>query len=548
MSWTTVTTVADLVTRAAAEAPTAEVVFPGDRATVSELDARAELVARALRAHGLRRGEHVGLLATPSVDYVALFVAAAKLGAVPVPINVRFKGLELAHVVPHADLAALFASGGEGQVVDYAELVAPALATADRLRQAVHLPIGERPGFCSLDDFLARADRVPAAEVRREQSLGRVRDLGMIMYTSGTTASPKGCMLSGEAMVRQAQNYVERFSLGPDEAFWDALPLFHIGGIIPLLACLSAGARFVHPGAFDPGVALAQLVDERCTVAMPVFDTIWFAVLNHPDFADADLGALRTLLLLGGPEALARAQSRIPHVAQVSGSGATESCGNLALGSHADSPERRTTTCGRLMAGWEVRITDLDTGADLEPGRIGELLYRGIGRFEGYYKDPELTAAVIDDDGWFHSGDLASLDSDGYLAYGGRHKDALKVGGENVSPLEIEDFLARHPAVSIAQVVGVPDARYAEVPAVYVELVPGAAVTAEEIVELCIGEMATFKVPRYVRFVTDWPMSGTKIEKRTLRERLTAELATAGITEAPPVRARRPGGDDTSGR
>jgi fatty-acyl-CoA synthase len=536
VSWNTVTTVADLVTRAAAEAPTAALVFPDERATVAELDERAEQFARALRAHGVRRGDHVGLLAAPGVDYVAIFLGAAKLGAVPVPINARFKGLELAHVVPHADLVALFASGGDGEVVDYAELVAPAVASAPALRLAVHLPAGDRPGFHSLDAFLDRARDVSPEEVRHEQSLGRVRDLGMIMYTSGTTSSPKGCMLTEEAMVRQAFNYVERYALGPDEAFWDALPLFHIGGIIPLLACLSAGSRFVHPGAFDPGIALGQLVDERCTVAMPVFDTIWFAVLNHPDF-DADrLRALRSLLFLGGPETLAQAQARIPHAAQVSGTGSTESCGNLALGSHRDPPERRTTTCGRLMAGWEVRIVDLETGADLPPGKTGELLFRGVGRFEGYYKDPELTAQVIDAEGWFHSGDLATIDRDGYVTYGGRHKDALKVGGENVSPLEIEDFLARHPAVVIAQVVGVPDARYSEVPAVFVELVPDASVTPEEIVEFCLDEMATFKVPRYVRFVTEWPMSGTKIEKRTLRERLTAELSAAGITEAPPIR------------
>lgn len=536
MSWTEVTTVADLVTRAVAQAPTGAVVFPGERATVAEIEARAELFARALRGAGVRRHEHVGLLASPTLDYVAIFLGAAKLGAVPVPVNVRFKGLELAHVIPHADLVCLFASGGLGEVVDYAELVAPVAAAAPKLRLAVHLPAGSRPGFMALDDFLAFAGDVSPEEVRHEQSLGSVREFGMIMYTSGTTAAPKGCMLSGEAMVRQAANYVDRYAFTPGDAFWDALPLFHIGGIIPLLACLEAGSRFVHPGAFDAGVALRQLTDERCTVAMPVFDTIWFSVLDHPDFADADLSALRTLLLLGGPETLTLAQQRIPHVAQISGSGSTESGGNLALGSHLDSVALRTSTCGRLMPGMEVRIVSLETGADVEPGEIGELWFRGAGRFDGYYKDPEATAAMIDADGWFHSGDLASLGSDGYLAYGGRHKDALKVGGENVSPLEIEDFLARHPAVKIAAVVGVPDARYTEVPAVYIELAPGAEASEEEISAFCVGEMATFKVPRYVRFVTEWPMSGTKILKRELREQLAAELAEAGVVVAPPVR------------
>jgi fatty-acyl-CoA synthase len=273
---------------------------------------------------------------------------------------------------------------------------------------------------------------------------------------------------------------------------------------------------------------------------MPVFDTIWLAVLDHPRFAEADLTALRTLLLLGGPEALAAAQARIPHVAQVSGTGSTEAGGNLALGSALDPPAKRTTTCGRLMSGMEASIVAPVTGAPCPPGEVGELLIRGRGRFLGYYKEPEATAAVIDDEGWYHSGDLASIDADGYVTYIGREKDTLKVGGENVAPREVEDFLARHPAVAIAAVIGAPDARYTEVPAAYVELAPGATATEEELIAFCIDEIATFKVPRYVRFVTEWPMSGTKIEKRTLRERLAEELRAAGITEAPPVRPPGP--------
>ncbi|MCW3063226.1 MAG: hypothetical protein JWN32_398 [Solirubrobacterales bacterium] len=536
MSWIEVTTVADVLGRAAEEHAGQELVFPGERATFAELEATADRFARGLLGLGVVRGEHVGILAAPGIDYVAAFFAAAKLGAVPVPINARFKGRELGHVIPHADLRALFVSGGPDDAVDYAALVARLMPEAPLLRQVIHLGPGTEPGFLSRDELLSVATGVPAAAVRREQALALVRDLAMIMYTSGTTAQPKGCMLSHEAMVRQGQNYASRYGFGPGERFWDALPLFHIGGIVPLLGCLSAGARYVHPAFFDAGTALDQLAVERCTVAMPVFDTIWLAVLDHPRFPETDLGALRTLLFLGGPEALASAQARVPQVAQVSGTGSTESCGNLALGSADDPPEKRTTTCGRLMPGMELKIIDPETGVERPRGAVGELLLRGCGRFEGYYKEPDITAAVIDSDGWFHSGDLSSIDAEGYVTYVGREKDALKVGGENVAPLEVEDFLRRHPAVSIAAVVGVPDARYTEVPAAFVELAPGAEASEEELIAFCLDEIATFKVPRYVRFVAEWPMSGTKIEKRTLRARLTEELRAAGAVQAPRVR------------
>jgi fatty-acyl-CoA synthase len=269
-----------------------------------------------------------------------------------------------------------------------------------------------------------------------------------------------------------------------------------------------------------------------------VFDTIWLDVLNHPRFADTDLSALRMLLLLGTPESLRLTQERMPSVAQISGSGSTEACAQLALGSSRDPLEKRLTTCGKLVSGQEVRIIDSETGQEVPRGHSGELLFRGVGRFEGYYKEPELTAAVIDEDGWYHSGDLASMSPDGYLSYEGRLKDALKVGGENVSPMEVEDFIRAHPAVSIVSVVGAPDARYSEVVTAFIELNPGASASEEEIVEFCLDRIATFKIPRYVRFVNEWPMSGTKIAKRVLREQISAELRQAGITQAPPIRRR----------
>jgi fatty-acyl-CoA synthase len=536
MSWIEVTTVGDLVSRAAARHQGEGVVFPTERATIPEIDALADRFARGLLALGVTRGEHIGILLPQRLDFIGAFVGAARIGAVPVPINARFKGSELRHVIPHAELTVLFVSGGGDEVVDYAGLVADILPTAPNLRHTVHLGPGAAEPFVTRAAFERGAETVDDAEVRRLARLVLVRDIAMIMYTSGTTAEPKGCLITHEAMVRQAQNYQERYELGPESAFWDALPLFHIGGIVPLLACLDIGCRFCHPAQFEPGAALKMLAAERCTQAMPVFDTIWLDVLDHPDYPTTDLSALGVVLLLGTPESLRLVQERMPSTKLVSGSGSTEACAQLALGSFRDPLEKRLTTCGRLVSGQEVRIIDPATAAVQPPGVSGELLFRGVGRFEGYYKEPELTASMIDADGWYHSGDLAAISDDGYLRYEGRLKDALKVGGENVAPLEVEDFIRGHPAVSIVQVVGAPDERYGEVVAAFIELRPGMSATEDEIVAFCLDRIATFKVPRYVRFVEEWPMSGTKIAKRMLREHITVYMREAGVSQAPPIR------------
>jgi fatty-acyl-CoA synthase len=373
-------------------------------------------------------------------------------------------------------------------------------------------------------------------EVRTLQERVRIRDIALLMYTSGTTARPKGCLLTHEALVRHAGNVARnRFLLTAQDRYWDPLPLFHIGGIVPLLSCLFVGATFVHVGHFTPDVALTQLEGERCTVAYPAFETLWVGVLNHPRFPDADLGRLRLIQNIATPERLIYLQSRLPHVVELSSYGATECASNLTLPLPDDDYEARMYTLGGPLPGIEVKIVDPDSGEQREPGVVGELCFRGYSRFEGYYKDPELTAATIDAAGWFHSADLAKLDADGRLVYAGRLKDMLKVGGENVSALEVEDYISRHDGVDIVQVVGAPDARYGEVPAAFIQLKPGAQLAEAGVLEFCLGRIATFKVPRYVRFVTEWPMSGTKIQKFVLRDVIAAELVERGVTEAPRI-------------
>jgi fatty-acyl-CoA synthase len=547
--WINVTTIGDLVDRRASETEADAVVFPSSRATYPELGVLTDRWARALLALGIAPRDKVGILSPNRLEYVAALIAAAKLGAVAVPINGRFKVHELTHVIAHADVRVLICAADTAGT-DYLDLVgsvfptlaeqdprALALPEAPLLRQVVSVD-GARPGCLGGEEFLAAAESIERDAVKALQERVRVRDIALLMYTSGTTARPKGCLLTHEALVRQATAVAStRFLLTADDAFWDPLPLFHCGGIVPMLGCFTAGAKYVHAGHFDAEQALASLEAEHCTVAYPAFETIWNAVLNHPRFDATDLSRLRLVQNICTPERLAQYEARMPWAAQVSSYGSTECATNLTLPLPDDPYEVRMNTLGTPVRGMEIKIVDPESGVQRPTGVVGELCFRGYSQFDGYYKDPEQTARTIDANGWFHTGDLGKVDEGGRLIYAGRLKDMLKVGGENVAAIEVEDFLAHHPAIDIVQVVGAPDARYAEVPAAFVQLKPGHEASEDEIIQFAVGEIASYKVPRYVRFVTEWPMSGTKIQKFVLRDRLERELLAAGITTTPRVGA-----------
>jgi fatty-acyl-CoA synthase len=530
------TTLGHLVDRQAAATPEREaLVFPDARLTYAQLAERSDAFARVLLGLGVVPGDKVGILLANRVEFVLALFGAAKAGAVVVPVNARFKVSELSHVIAHSDARVLItAAAPDG--TDYPELLTQVfpelpeqdarglrLAGAPALRQIVDLD-AERPGFLTRAAFERGAGDL--APDRKAQV--RIRDIAMLMYTSGTSARPKGCLLTHEALVRHGANVARaRFDLTAQDTFWDPLPLFHIGGIVPMLGAFSVGAKFVHAGHFEPGTALRMLSEERATVIYPAFETIWLQVLDHDDFERHDLSAIRIIQSICVPERLMQLEARMPWAAQVSSYGATECASNLTLTRPDDGYEARMHTLGRPLEGMQVKITDPGTGERVPPDTVGELCFKGYALFEGYYKDPEQTAAAFDDEGYFHSQDLAELDDEGRLTYAGRLKDMLKVGGENVSALEVEGHLVGHPAVSIAQVVAAPDAKYGEVVAAFVQLRRGASATEEEIVAFCQGQIASYKVPRHVRFVAEWPMSGTKIQKFVLREAIAAELGAA---------------------
>jgi len=537
---TYVSPIGDLVDRQAQLRPeSTALVMPGVSLSYAELAERTDRFAASLMGLGVRPGDRVGILMPNCVEYVLAILGAAKAGAVSVPINGRFKRSEAGYVLDHAELTVLLTSSGDAGV-DFPDLVRQVLAdgVGSELRAVVDFSGSD--GFVDAEGFHRAGDAVDADEIRQAKARVRVRDVAILMYTSGTTAHPKGCLLTHEAVTRQGENVARmRFGLQPDEGHWNPLPLFHCGGIVPMLGCFAVGAKYCHAGHFEPGAAIETIRRERCTVLYPAFEAIWLPILEHPDFSPDDFRHVRVILSIATPERMAQYEAILPWAPQITSYGSTEGATNLTVSMPDDPAEVRHNTLGKPIEGLEVRIIDPESGVVLGPDTMGELCFRGYSSFEGYFKDEAVTAASFDDDGYFRTGDRAMLRADGNLVFGGRLKDMFKVGGENVAAIEVEDFLIRHPAVRVAQVVAVADAKYGEVGAAFIQLAEGTVATQDEIIEFCIDQIATYKVPRYVRFVTEWPMSGTKVKKFELRAILQAELDDAGVTMAPQIRARQ---------
>jgi fatty-acyl-CoA synthase/long-chain acyl-CoA synthetase len=541
-----VTTMGDLLLSAADRYPeTLAIVFPDAQFTYAELASRAMRRARSLQAVGVKPRDHVGILMHTCPDFVEIFFAAALCGAVIVPINARYRSSELAYVIENGDIATLVTTDAIADQVSFVERLSGALpdlkaqteprrlrlAATPQLRNVVLMGSTTAPGFLAQAEFDDAADTVPQISVHKARLGVRVRDVGLMLYTSGTTANPKGCLITHEAQVRNSIALGRhRYRLTHDDRFWSPLPMFHIASVLPMLAIFDVGGTYLTMSYFDPKVALEMLERYEVTATYPCFVTIMQGLIYHPDFPNTDLTRIKLMnsnFAVQPPAVAELIMQAMPQALQVGSFGMTETAGTVCTGAPDEPEVSRITRLGKPLPGLEVRIVAPDTGIDAPVGDRGEVLVRGYSLLEGYHKDPAKTAEALDRDGWFHSGDIGSLDEHGTIMFHGRYKDMLKVGGENVAAAEIEALLGRHPAVKLAQVVGIPDQKYVEVPAAFVELKPGAAATAEELVLFCKTEVSAFKVPRVVRFVAEWPMSSSKIQKFKLRQELVAELGLA---------------------
>ncbi len=534
-----VTTLGDLLLRAADKWPDAEaLVFPSERLTYARLAERAQERARALMGMGVRPGDHVGILAPNLVEVVEMLFAIALSGAVAVLINARYKTFELAYVIENSDISMLFTTRRIADHVDFAGLLYAALpgleaasdplalelGAAPLLRNIVLLEDGAQDGMVGWRQFSGFAGEVSADALWRRRSRVALRDPCIMMYTSGTTANPKGCRLSHEALVRNAREMGARFEITSSDRQFNPLPMFHMSSILPLLSLVWSGACYITDTHFNADAAIDAIYTERPTIFFTAFPAIMSALVNHPRFDAARMPQVRLINNVAPPNQLKRNMAILPQAVHVSAYGLTEASGVSCNGHASEDDDTRAHTCGRPYEGVQLRVVDLESGEDAEPGQPGEVLIRGFSLFEGYYKSPEKTAEAIDADGWLHTGDIATLDEGGRVAYQGRIKDMLKVGGENVAAIEIESFILQHPAVQMVQVVGVPDAKMFEVPAAFIELTAGSRCSESEIIEFCRNRIASFKIPRHVRFVTEWPMSATKVQKFRLRESLVHEL------------------------
>jgi fatty-acyl-CoA synthase len=532
--WVEVSPIGDVLVRAATLWPDkGAFLFPDERRTYRQLLEGAERFARGLLGLGAKPGDRVGILMPNCFDFVELQFACAMIGVSWIPINARYKTFELEHVIRDSDCIAVATTDLISEYVDLPSLLREAAAEAPAgLRHLVLLGQGPAPpGFLDRAALLAAGEALPTDDVRAARERVRLRDEAVLMYTSGTTAHPKGCILTHEALVRTGQAAVERWRLTHDERFWNPLPMFHMGGLFPLLAHFWVGATILTETRFDATVALRRMAEERVTYSFSTFPTITQAVIRHPDFDAYDFGSIRLVNDTGAPETLRQVQARYPHASVVTLFGMTEACGGISWSAPDDPLERRMNTGGLPFRGTDVKIVDPETGEELAAGTTGEICFRGPGLFERYLNDPEKTAATLRD-GWCHTGDLGRKDEDGRLTFVGRLKDMLKVGGENVAAMEIEAFLQTHPAVKIAQVVGVPDAKYVEVAAAFVETTEGMQVDEDDLVAFCTGRIASFKIPRYIRFVETWPLSASKIQKFRLRDGLLTELELQQETAA----------------
>jgi len=513
-------------------------IFGNQRVSYRLLWEKARALAKGLMALGVGHGDKVSIWAGNSPEWIYTQLATSFIGAVLVPVNTRFRTSELEYILGQSDSTALLMVN-QFLNIDFLAMMTeifPEITTGSSgqirsarlplLKNVIFLDEKKPTGALRLMEVMARGEKISDAKL--ESRMGQVQpdDVILLQYTSGTTAFPKGVMLTHDGVVRDAFSLGERQTLTSEDRLFCPLPFFHVGGaVISTLSVLTHGACMVFLETYEPLESLKTVQQERCT-AMNGVETHFLMMYQHPDFAQYDVSSLRKGWAIGPAEVVRSAYQKMGMTGILNIYGTSETSPNVTTTFVDDPLERRINFHGLPHAGTEVKIVDPASGESLLAGREGEICVRGWNVMKGYYKKPDETEKTIDSRGWLHTGDLGLMDpQSGYLKFTGRFKDILRVGGENVSALEVESFLLRHLKVKQAQVVGVPDLRLTEVGMAFLELKEGMSATEEEILNFCRGKIANFKVPRYVIFVREFPLTGSgKIQKFKLKERALEEM------------------------
>ncbi|HET8628133.1 MAG TPA: AMP-binding protein [Thermomicrobiales bacterium] len=546
-------TIGDCFDRVAAQRPDHEALVSrhqGLRYTYRQLREECDRFARGLLALGIGQGDRVGIWAPNHAEWVVAQFATPKIGAILVNVNPAYRTSELEYALQQSGCSVLIIAP-PFKTSDYAGLLrevcpelpdcVPGQLRSERLpalRTVIAFGDQRVPGAYHWDDVLARAEEVSAETLAARQAAQQFDAPINIQYTSGTTGFPKGATLSHHSILNNAFFIGELMRFTENDRLCIPVPFYHcFGMVLGNLACVTHGATMVIPApVFDAGATLATVAEERCT-ALHGVPTMFIAELNHPDFAGYDLSSLRTGIMAGSPcpiEVMKRAVDEM-HLGEVTIAYGMTETSPVSFQSATDDPlEKRVTTVGRVHPHVECKIVDPATGAVVPRGQTGELLSRGYIVMLGYWDNPAATAEAIDAGRWMHTGDLATMDAEGYVNIVGRAKDMIIRGGENVYPLEVENFLYRHPKIRDVQVIGVPDERYGEELMAWVILQPGEAATEDDLRAFCRGRIAHYKVPRYWRFTDAFPMTVTgKIQKFKLREQAVEEL---GLAQAAAIR------------
>ena len=504
--------------------------FEGQRWSFVELRAEVDIVARGLIGMGIKPGDKICLWMTNCPEWVFVFFAAARIGAVLVPINTRFRVADMEYVLRQSDSSTLIMMDGSGPV-DYLGMLREVCPEIDsrceselvthkfpELKRVVVLGNNHPEGVVNWEDMLTGLS--DPQEYAIAQTYVQPDDTVLLMYTSGTTGFPKGVMHSHNIQ-RTLVDAASRMGVTSRDVILMYLPLFHCFGLYegPIMSVVS-GARMVLMSSFDPATVLDLIETENATV-LNGFDTHFFDITSHPNINTTDKSSLRVALLAAGmasSESVAiRTQKDL--CPTITAWGMTE-VGVGATRSYLDSSvDDRCLASGHPLPGYEFKIIEPNTGEVQSFGVLGELCVRGYSLMQGYYKKEQETNEVIDQDGWLHTGDVAVMREDLRMRFLGRYKDMLKVGGENVDPMEVEAYILSHPSVNKAQIIGVPDNRLSEVPCACIVLEKGHSLELDELDQFCRGQMASFKIPRKLILMDDFPMTSSgKVQKYRLRE------------------------------
>ena len=524
-----------LETSASARSTHDALVTDRNRFSYADLNANSLKRAQALHALGIRRGDHIGILMGNTGAWVTLFFGAAMIGAVTVPVNTRFKASELAFCLKQADVKALFLNGNF-LGIDFVSLLREAEPAIDSALPGAALPVLQHV-IAMGDDlpnaamgwkaFRELAKTVDGSAFQAECARVTPDDSLLMQFTSGTTAYPKGVLLTHHNMLRNAWSCGLRMGVRADDRYFNCRPFYHVAGTtLSLLVAVTFGATLVTQPTFEAGGALKMLADECCTLTSGN-DTLFQMMMSHADFDAAKLH-LRGGWSAAGPQTMRKIIDVMGMKAVCIAYGLSEASPNVVFSYHDEPEEFRVNGRALPHEGVEVRIADPATNVALAANAQGEIQVRGWNVMKGYYKNDAANATVFTPDGWLRTGDLGVLGDDGRLSMVGRLKDVFRVGGENVAPAEVEEVLLAHAAVASAQVIGVPDARLGEVAAAYVTLKSGTNAAEDELIAWCKSRCASFRVPRYLRVVADFEtigMTGSgKVQKTKLREHALREF------------------------